>query len=244
MKLIVAGATGYVAKEVVRQSLGRKEISSVIALARKPVPVPEGLANSADAAKLHNVCIEDYGQYPDHVKKEFAGAGACIWTVGISPGTATTMDRDELKRVCDTCTIAGMKAMYEAGPAKPFRFLYVCGETADRDQTKKLSMTAKKDENVTRAEYDLMRGECENHVLQFASEHEGIEAAAARPAMIYAPDEPLKTYVLAPIARLMIGAPGISTVGLAKVLLDQVIGGFEKDPLHAKDLVRLSKVTA
>lgn len=79
MKLIVTGATGYVAREVIRQSLGRKEISSVIALARKPVPVPEGLANSADAAKLRSVGIQDYEQYPDAVKKEFSGAGACIW---------------------------------------------------------------------------------------------------------------------------------------------------------------------
>lgn len=62
--------------------------------------------------------------------------------------------------------------------------------------------------------------------------------------MIYAPGELLKIYLMAPIARLMIGAPGISTVDLAKVMLDQVIGGFVKDPLRAKDLVRLSKATA
>lgn len=67
------------------------------------------------------------------------------------------MDRAELKRVCDTCTIAGMKAMYEAGPTKPFRFLYLCGETAERDQTKKKLTTTAKGDNVTRAEYDLMR---------------------------------------------------------------------------------------
>lgn len=79
MKLIVTGATGYVGKEVIRQSLGRKEITSVIAVARKPVPVLDGLSNSADASKLRSVGIKDYEQYPDDVKKEFSGAGACIW---------------------------------------------------------------------------------------------------------------------------------------------------------------------
>lgn len=59
--------------------------------------------------------------------------------------------------------------------------------------------------------------------------------------MIYAPNEFLKYYVLAPIARVMVGAPGISTVDLAKVMIDQAIGGFEKDALRARDLVRLAK---
>ena len=75
MKLIVAGATGLVATEIIRQSLQIKEITSVIALARKPVQVEEGL----DSSKLKSVVVSDYGEYPDHVKAEFARADACIW---------------------------------------------------------------------------------------------------------------------------------------------------------------------
>lgn len=75
MKLIVAGATGLVATEVIRQSLQMDEITSVIALARKPVQVDGTLESS----KLKSVIISDYGEYPDHVKAEFAGADACIW---------------------------------------------------------------------------------------------------------------------------------------------------------------------
>ena len=75
MKLIVAGATGYVASEVIRQSLRMPGITSVVALARKPVVAPEG----SDAAKFRSVVVEDYGSYPEHVRKEFAGANACIW---------------------------------------------------------------------------------------------------------------------------------------------------------------------
>jgi hypothetical protein len=37
------------------------------------------------------------------------------------------MDFEEVRRVSHTCTLEGFKAMYEAGPATPFRFLYFCG---------------------------------------------------------------------------------------------------------------------
>ena len=62
------------ATEVIRRSLQMREITSVIALARKLVQV-----NGIESSKLKSVIISDYGEYPDHVKAEFAGADACIW---------------------------------------------------------------------------------------------------------------------------------------------------------------------
>lgn len=81
MKIIIAGASGFLATEVVRQSLRMKQIISVIALARKPITAPEDAG--ADASKLKSVVIQDYEHYPDDVKKEFAGADACIWCVDV-----------------------------------------------------------------------------------------------------------------------------------------------------------------
>ncbi|CAL5873535.1 uncharacterized protein PFLUO_LOCUS7815 [Penicillium psychrofluorescens] len=75
MKLIVAGATGLVGTEVIRQSLQISQITQVIALARKPVQVEDDI----DSSKLKSVVISDYEEYPDHVRAEFAGADACIW---------------------------------------------------------------------------------------------------------------------------------------------------------------------
>ena len=76
MKLIVAGSTGFVGREVIRQSLTRPDIKQVIALSRSPL---EKLEEGLDASKLQNIIVKDYGDYPDSVRKEFAGADACIW---------------------------------------------------------------------------------------------------------------------------------------------------------------------
>jgi nucleoside-diphosphate-sugar epimerase len=80
MKVIIAGATGFVGSELVRQSLRMSQITSVVALSRKPIKFEDG----TDVSKLKNVVLKDYGEYPDDVKKEFAGAGACIWYVSRS----------------------------------------------------------------------------------------------------------------------------------------------------------------
>ena len=79
MKLIVAGATGFVGSEVVGLSLKRQDITTVIALSRTPISLPQQPEDGVDVSKLRNVIIKDYGDYPDSVKKEFAGAVACIW---------------------------------------------------------------------------------------------------------------------------------------------------------------------
>lgn len=76
MKLIITGATGFVATEVVRQALKDDRFTSVVALARKPVEISD---KTLDTSKLKCVTIDDYSVYPDRVKKEFAGADACIW---------------------------------------------------------------------------------------------------------------------------------------------------------------------
>ena len=81
MKLIVAGASGFVGTEVIRQCLSLPMITSVIALARRPVSAPSDLDHHAVVSKLHSVVLDDYGTYPEHVKKELAGADACIWYV-------------------------------------------------------------------------------------------------------------------------------------------------------------------
>ncbi|KAI1139869.1 putative nucleoside-diphosphate-sugar epimerase, partial [Hypoxylon sp. FL0543] len=226
MKLIVSGATGFVAREVIRQSLSRSEITSVVAVARKPVTVPDKLAEGADPSKLKSVVVEDYERYPEEVKKDFAGASACIWTVAITPTRSKTYDFEEVKRVCQTSTLAGLKAMHESGLSTPFRFMYMSGAASERDPAKTPRF---------HPEYSRMRGETETKVLSLAAELGGIEACVAKPGFITAPGEIVK-FIAATIVQWTAGIPSISVADLATVMLDQVINGFDKEPLMPEDL--------
>lgn len=147
--------------------------------------------------------------------------------------------------------MSGLKAMYEAGPARPFRFVYLSGFSVERDPTKT---------PVYRPQYSWMRvsnsamrpsfvstlsnhtqGETESQVLAFAAEHKGeVEAAVARPGLIKAPG-----YIIRNLAATIVGAtstvPNINASEISAALLNQVIEGFDKDTLLNDDLVSLGR---
>lgn len=81
MKLIIAGASGFVGTELIRQSLRISKITSVVALARRHVSAPADLEPGAEASKLTSVALENYDNYTEDAKTQLAGADACIWYV-------------------------------------------------------------------------------------------------------------------------------------------------------------------
>lgn len=85
MKLIVAGSTGFVATELIRQALSNPAVTSIVALARRETAVPPNAGPGADATKLKPVVCEDFGNYSESVKRELAGADACIWYTNLPP---------------------------------------------------------------------------------------------------------------------------------------------------------------
>ena len=79
MKLIITGASGFVATELLRQSLRHPSITSVVAISRRPVPQPKGLP-AGEAGKLRVVQVKDYGELDvEQVREAAAGAEGCIW---------------------------------------------------------------------------------------------------------------------------------------------------------------------
>ncbi|KAI1635670.1 putative nucleoside-diphosphate-sugar epimerase [Biscogniauxia mediterranea] len=239
MKLIISGATGFVGREVLRQSLSRREITSVVALARRPVAAADlDLGPGADPSKLTSVVVPDYDEYPDAARREFAGAAACIWTVAITPTKSKMYDFEEVRRVCQTSALAALRAMREAAagaatPAAPFRFLYVSGAGVERSQGQGKAPPR------FYGEYLAMRGETENKLLALASELGGVEVGIARPGLISAPGAIVRS-VLAAVVGWASGVPSISVTDLAAVMLDQVIQGLDKEPLMPADLARLA----
>lgn len=76
MKVIVTGATGLVGQTIIRQCLAKEGVTSVVAVARKPVSLDD-----VDTSKLKSVVIRDYEEYSDEVVADFADADVCIWYV-------------------------------------------------------------------------------------------------------------------------------------------------------------------
>ncbi|KAJ0146661.1 Uncharacterized protein HZ326_10666 [Fusarium oxysporum f. sp. albedinis] len=224
MKLLVTGASGYVSTEIIRQSLQLPQVTSVVAVARKPVSVPSG----ADPARLKSIIVKDYGDYPASVRDEFKDAAACIWTVGITPMAYKSLDSEQARKICLDDTLAGLETMVKSSVKKPFRFVYMSGADAERDQTKTPPLLP---------EYFLMRGEDENLVFGFEEKHPDlVEAGVARPGLIINDSTDVKEVM----ARLGKEVTTIKLESVAAALLQQALHGIEKKTLWSDDLKRLA----
>ncbi|KAF5589025.1 uncharacterized protein FSUBG_11276 [Fusarium subglutinans] len=220
------GATGYIGAGVLRQALTFPDITSVIAVTRLPL--------EQTAAKLQNFIVPDYGTYSAAAKEAFAGAGACIWTVGVTPRRAFRMDPEDVRKVCQDYTMAGLEAMRSSGVLRPFRVAYLSGVAVSRDVNQSLWIAPK---------YRRIRATAENQVVAFAKDSDGaVEAVIAKPGSI-----PPKGGILVNTQTAISRGLGISTAeavvldDLAIALIDQVVHGIEKDPLWPADLNRLAQ---
>jgi len=81
MKVVIAGSTGYVATELIRQALTVPSIISIVTLGRREARVPANSDPAVAATKLKSVICNDFENYSDEVKNELSGADACIWYV-------------------------------------------------------------------------------------------------------------------------------------------------------------------
>ncbi|KAJ5736932.1 uncharacterized protein N7483_002057 [Penicillium malachiteum] len=232
MKLIVVGATGLVGSEIIRQSLEIDDITEVIALARKFVQVEK----NSPSSKLTNVIVRDYAEYPEDVKAKLSGADACIWTVAITPFRASNFPFAEVKRVCQDCTLAGFKAIYEAGPKIPFRFVYFSAEGTPRDPSHR---------PMFMGDYQVMRSHTENMVIGFPGQYPGTQICIAQPGVVINST----TWSRATLAFLLRGVnlftrkiPNVDRSELSAAVLHQAVHGVERETLLNADLVRLGQL--
>ncbi|KAJ9296198.1 hypothetical protein DTO271G3_5339 [Paecilomyces variotii] len=219
MKLIVAGAAGFVGTEVVRQALSNPGITSVIAL-------------------LKFVVTDNFEEYSEDDRKDLSGADACIWLLAVTPSKSKTMPWEEVRKICYDYTVKGLETIAQlprdTSAGKPLRFIYTSGAMSERDQSKKPWLLG---------DYRLMRGETESFVLNYAKESKGaVEAAIAKPGLINAPGKMnVGVNVLATIRRSIIGLPMVDVSEVAATLIDQSVNGLEKETLLNEDLVRIGQ---
>ncbi|MDI1487083.1 MAG: hypothetical protein OHK93_006346 [Ramalina farinacea] len=238
MKLIITGASGFVATELLRQSLRHPSITSVVAISRRPVPQPTGLPAN-ELGKLRVVQVKDYGELDvEQVREAAAGAGGCIWTVAVTPSKQGSMPFAEVKKICQDDALAGLNVLSTAsgssnhGNGKPFRFIYMSGVAAERDQSKKPWF---------KPEYTLMRGKAETEVLAYAANSAGkVECAVAKPGLIQSPGWSMKRLV-APLLWLYASLPTVEVGDCAAAILASVVDGLGVETMENADLVRMGR---
>lgn len=71
MKVFITGSTGTVGGGVLQRCLSHPQITSVVALTRRPLEVKN--------PKLNNIIHKDFLTYDDEVMAQLKGAEACIW---------------------------------------------------------------------------------------------------------------------------------------------------------------------
>ncbi|OBT92244.1 hypothetical protein VE01_09975 [Pseudogymnoascus verrucosus] len=232
MKLIVAGSTGFVGTEIVRQALSHPAITSVVGLARRPTPTPHNADPGMDTTKLKSVVCEDFMNYTDDVKQELAGADACIWLVSVTITRARSVTQEKAREICLEYTMTGLDTISELSTSKQFRFIYTSGAKSERDPTRAPWLMR---------DYLLLRGEVETRVLNYAKDSgSDVEACVVKPGLV---DGETGRIVrgLQTVGCYMINMPRVEVSDLAAALLQQVVEGFDSDTLLYEDLVRIGQ---
>ena len=79
MKVVIIGATGSIGGIILEYVLRRSDVTSVIALTRKP------LTTKTTAKKIENIIINDFGKLgnvPDETWEKIVNADALVWAMG------------------------------------------------------------------------------------------------------------------------------------------------------------------
>jgi hypothetical protein len=84
------------------------------------------------------------------------------------------------------------------------------------------------------------QGEAESRILEYAQQSKGaVEACVAKPGLINGPGK--SSPILQRVFLTLIGLPKIQVSEISAALLQQVVGGFEKDTLLNADMVRIGQ---
>lgn len=120
MKIIVTGATGTAGSEVIRQAIADNNISSITAIARRPLDVQH--------PKLTTIIHKDFLDYTG-LDNIFQSHDACIWCLGISQ---TQVSKEQYEVITFLYTLKAAQAMLHAN--HNIGFVFLSGDGADPEE--------------------------------------------------------------------------------------------------------------
>ncbi|CAA9963140.1 hypothetical protein PTMSG1_06508 [Pyrenophora teres f. maculata] len=166
MKVLVVGATGAIGNTLLNHCLRRPEITSVVAIARRPVP-------RSDNEKLSNNIIKDFGVLPDTEDAawtQMADADALIWAMG-----SYTFDEDVNYAYPLAFQSALSKRLARNEKTDKFKWVLLGGAFTEPDQTRFLYfLTGQR----------RTKGLLQTKTLEFADDHPHWEPIIIRPGGI------------------------------------------------------------
>ena len=117
MRVLITGATGFVGKGVLAESLGSPEVTAVTVVGRRPTGV--------EHEKLTELAVEDMGDLSS-VADQLATVDACFWCLGISSGG---LDEATYTHITYSLTMHAARVLLEQNPK--VRFCFLSGSGAD-----------------------------------------------------------------------------------------------------------------
>ncbi|RMJ23049.1 Nucleoside-diphosphate-sugar epimerase [Aspergillus sp. HF37] len=208
MKVILTGSTGFIGQEVLSQCLANPSISSIIVLSRRALPLSH--------PKIHHVHRMQESDFLSYSTPELTaaiqGADACIWSLGTVPSRVG--DSQINRRVSVDFTAAAARAFQQQqGTSRRFRFVYVSGGLAERDQSRPLWFSAA---------FRRIRGDAENVLISAARENpDTFEEYIMRPGLVVGKDGT----VIDMIRGLW---PSVRVDILAKAMVETAVNGNQK----------------
>ncbi|KAL4900112.1 hypothetical protein BDW74DRAFT_162392 [Aspergillus multicolor] len=181
MKIILTGATGYIGTELLTACLSNPRITSIIALTRRDL-LSSNPHLTNPKLRVLKITESDFLSYSDPaLTDEIRGASACLWTIGITPAKLKELNEEEKRVISLDYLAAASKAFTElsstdAKAGKKFRFIFISGIAAERDQERALWYWN---------DFWKLRGESENILLRHAASHsDAFEAYIMRPGLV------------------------------------------------------------
>ena len=195
MKLLITGATGMGGSELLRQALTDNDVSSIVALSRRPLDIQH--------SKLKTIIHKNFLDYSE-VSSLFSDCDVCAWCLGVSQ---LQVSKEEYNVITYDYTIAAARAMLTSNPQ--ISFVFVSGDGAD--QTGKARTLFGKVKG--KAEKDLMEMPFQKLIIVRPG---GIQPITKNPR---APFLYKVFYSFYPIFKILTPSKVITSVELARAIL-------------------------